>query len=267
MDMQIVGAPSLSADEIYLIASALAGNPQPQYNIYFSRVRFTTTVSTTPFQYTVTAAQKNIAFGYGQGQSATVGGLEANATTADTSMQNAGQTINSEFCLIRGVSCFIAGGSDLVLAKQLDARTTVTLVLGPTSYQLGTPTMNPGWGGFMGTTESNIVNPNLYEQFSKAIGGFSNGLPVAGNTQKLPRSLLWMPPGKGTASNMNVILYNTVTATLPSNMLSADRTVGTAGSTYNGAPSAWTHQGASTVSAAPFVDFIVALDHVPFYLG
>ena len=230
-------------------------------------MRFTSTVSTTPFQYTIAAGQKLVAFGYGQGQSATVAGLPLNATASDTSLQQNGQTINSEFCAIRGVSCFLASGSDSVLAKQLDPSTNVSLVLGPVSYQLGTPTMNPSWGGFSGITESNIVNPNLYEQFAKGIGGVGNGLPVAGNTQKLPRTLLWMPPGKGSASSMNVVLLNTAASVLPSNMVSADRAAGAAGATYNGAPSAWTHQGAATVAAAPFVDFIVALDHVPFYLG
>ena len=265
--VQIVGAPSLTADEVYLIAAAIGGQPQPQYNMYFSRVRFTSTVSTTPFQYTIASGQKVVAFGYGVGQSAVAGGLPLNATASDTSVQQAGQTINAEFCLIRGVALFIASGSELTLAKQLDPSVNVQLILGSTAYQLGIPTMSPGWGGFSGTTESNIVNPNLYEQFSKGIGGFSNGLPVAGNTKSLPRSLLWMPPGKGTASNMNVTLTSTANALLPSNEISADRAAGAAGATYNGAPSAWTHQSAATVAAAPFVDFIVCLDHVPFYLG
>lgn len=142
--VQIVGAPSLTADEVYLIAAAIGGQPQPQYNMYFSRVRFTSTVSTTPFQYTIASGQKVVAFGYGVGQSAVAGGLPLNATASDTSVQQAGQTINAEFCLIRGVALFIASGSELTLAKQLDPSVNVQLILGSTAYQLGIPTMSPG---------------------------------------------------------------------------------------------------------------------------
>ena len=257
--------PALSSDEVFLIDQCLKGDAQPQWNFYFSRVRFAVTaVSTTPFQYTI-GATTVVAFGYGIGQSATAAGLPLNAVPSDTSLQNAQQTINSEFVLIRGVSIFLLGQSDPLLAKALDPLTSVTLRSGPTTYQLGIPSMSPGWGGMTGTSESNIANPNLYEQFSKGIGGIANGLPIAGNTTKFPRSLVWMPPGKGNAANMTITLANTASATLLSNELSADRTAGAAASAYNGAPSAWTHP--TLAGATVFVDYLVALEHVPFYLA
>lgn len=256
--------PALSRDELFIIAATLAGHSQPQWNLYFSRVRFAVTaVSTTPFQYTI-GATPVVAFSYGQGASATTAGLPLAATAADTSLQNAGQTINAEFVLIRGVSLFLLGQSDPVLAKAIDPLVAVTARFGPTNYQLGIPSMLPAWGGLTGMSESNIVNPNLYEQFAKCIGGMSNGLPMAGNTRSFPRSLVWMPAGKGNTANFSVLLQTAASATLLSNMLSADRTAGTAGTTYNGAPSAWTHP--TLASATVFVDYLVALDHVPFYL-
>jgi hypothetical protein len=253
--------PSLSRDEIFLIDNALAGESQPQWNFYFSRVRFTTTVSATPFVYTV-GLQTVVAFNYGVGGSAVTAGLPLNATPADTSLQNAGQTINSEYVLIRGVSIFLEAQSDPVLAKALSQVTAVTAAVGPTKYQLGTPDMSPGWGGITGISESNIVNPNLYEQFAKGIGGMSNGAPIAGNTVRLPRAIVWMPPGAGNAANFTVSLQNFATVQQLSNEVSADRAAGAAGTTYNGAPSAWTHPAATSV----FVDYLVCLEHVPFYL-
>lgn len=252
----------LSDDEIFLIDATLSGASQPQWNLYFSRVRFTTTVSTTPFVYTI-SAQKVSAFGYGVGQNATAGGLPLNATAADTSIQQAGATINAEYVLVRGVSIFLAPSTDPILAKQLDPVTAVTLFLGPTTYQLGAPSFCPSWGGFAGMSESMSSSPNLYEQFAKNIGGLSNGVPIAGNTQKFPRPIIWTPPGKGTFSNLTVQLQSQVSTIAPANTASADRTAGAAGVTYNGAPAAWTHPTAANT----FVDYIVVLEHVPFYLS
>lgn len=246
--------PALSADEVFLIDSALAGNSQPQWNIYFSRVRFTTTVSATPFVYTI-APQTVNAFNYGVGGSAVTAGLPLNATPADTSLQNAGQTINSEFVLVRGVSIFLEGESDPILAKYLSPVTSVTVKVGPVNYQLGTPDMSPGWGGLTGMSESNIVpsnTTNTNATYAQHFGGFSNGVPMAGNTVSLPRAILWMPPGAGNAANLTIQLQSWASVTQLSNEVSGD----IAG------PPAWTHPAAASV----YVDYLVALDHVPFYL-
>lgn len=246
--------PALSADEVFLIDSALAGNSQPQWNFYFSRVRFTTTVSTTPFVYTI-APQTVSAFNYGVGGSATTAGISTTATAADTSIQNAGQTINSEFVLVRGVSIFINGQSELLLAKALAPVTSVTVKVGPVSYQLGTPDMSPGWGGLTGMSESNIVPMNITganATYATNFGGFSNGTPMAGNTVSLPRAILWMPPGAGNAANFTCNLQSWASVAQLSNFESGDVT----------GPPAWTHPAATSV----YVDYVVALDHVPFYL-
>lgn len=265
LSTRIAQGPALSKDELFLTDQALDGTAQPQWNLYYSRVRFAVTaVSTTPFQYTI-GATTNLAFGYAQGQTGTAGGLTTTATLADTSLQNAGQTINAEFVLMRGVSLFLLGQSDPVLAKALAPLVAVTAQFGSTSYNLGIPDMLPGFGGLTGMSESNIVSPNLYEQYAKGIGGMSNGAPLAGNTTHFPRSLIWMPAGKGNTGNFSIKLQNTASATLLSNQLSADRTAGTAGSTYNGAPAAWTHP--TLASASVYVDYLVVLEHVPFYLN
>jgi hypothetical protein len=255
--------PKVSNDEVFLAANAMKGNSQPKWNLYYSRVRYAVTaVSTTPFQYTI-AATSLLAFSYGIGQSATSAGLPLAATEADTSLTNAGQTINAEFVVVRGCSLFLVGQSDPLLAKALYPLISTVATFGSTSYKLGTPDMLPSFGGMSGMSESNICSPNLYEQFAKGIGGLSNGAPIAGNVRTFPRSLIWMPAGKGDSAQFQLKLQSYASATLLSNQVSADRTAGTAGSTYNGAPAAWTHP--TLASASVYVDFLAVLDHIPYY--
>ncbi len=255
--------PALTADEQSLIQASLNGDPQPQWNMYWSRVRFTSVVSAAPFVYSVTSGTKVSAFSYAQGGSGTAAGLQANATAADTSLQIQNQTINSEYACIRGVSVFLGAGSDPLLAKQLDGVVSVNAVLGPVSYQLGNPTMIPSWGGFVGTTESQAAYPNPLEAYTMRIGGMSNGLAMAGNVLKLPRAWVWMPSGAGSASNLVINLTAQATATIPANFAGpGDRAAEPQTTTFTGT-NAWTHPTAANV----FVDYIVALDHVPFYTG
>jgi hypothetical protein len=255
--------PALTPDESSLIQGALNGETQPQWNIYWSRVRFTSVVSAAPFVYSIASGTKVSAFSYAQGQSGSAAGLQANATNADTSLQIANQTINSEYALIRGVGIFLGPGSDPVLAKQLDGVVSVTAVLGPVTYQLGNPSMIPGPGGYVGTTESQAAYPNPLESYAMRIGGFSNGLAMAGNVLKLPRAWVWMPSGSGSASNLVINLTSQASAAIPANFAgAADRPAEPQTVTFTGT-NPWTHPTAANV----FVDYIVVLDHVPFYTG
>jgi hypothetical protein len=259
--MQLSSAgPALTPDEKGLIQGTLNGDAQPQWNIYFSRVRFASTLTGSgPFVYTI-APQTVQAFGYGVGQSATAGGL-GTALASDTSLQNAQQTMNSEFVLIRGIGLMIAPWSDPLLAKQLEPQTSVNVTIGPTTYKLGTPTMLPGPGGFVGWGESQVAYPSPLEVAAKGIGGFSNGQAIAGNYLKLPRALVWVPQGAGSTSNLIVTLQSFATATLPANFEGpADRTAEAQSSSFTGT-NAWTHPTAANT----FVDFVCILDHVPFY--
>jgi hypothetical protein len=255
--------PPLSDDEQYLIDQALLGAAQPQWNLYWSRVRFVATLTGSgPYIYSI-ATQTVQAFNYGFGASATVAGLPANATAADTSIQQPMQTINAENVLVRGVGLFLAPGSDPILAKQLDATVSVTVNLGPTKYKLGLPSFLPGPGGLTGFTESMIAQPPPTDAFIREIGGMSNGAPIAGNYLEFPRSLLWMPAGAGNASNFFVELQCQVAATQPVNTEGvADRTAEAQSSTFAGT-NAWTHPAVATV----FVDYVLLLNHVPFYTG
>jgi hypothetical protein len=255
--------PALTPDEQSLIQASLNGDPQPQWNIYWSRVRFTSSVSAAPFVYSIASGVKVGAFSYAQGQSGTSAGLQATATEADTSLQIANQTINSEFALIRGVGIFLGPGSDPVLAKQLDGVVSCTATLGPVTYQFGNPTMLPGPGGFVGMTESQAAYPNPLESYAMRIGGMSNGIALAGNNLKLPRALVWMPSGAGSSSNLVINLTTRAAASIPANFAgAADRPAEPQSATFTGT-NPWTHPTAANV----YVDYIVVLDHVPFYTG
>lgn len=264
MDLNLNMGPSLTRDEVFLISETLKGNSQPQWNMYWSRVRFAATSATA--QAFVIAPTTVTAFSYGQGASATAAGLIANATPADTSLQNAFSTINGEYVLIRGLSIFILSNSDPILAKSLGAQVSVTSRFGATTYQHGIPDMSPGWGGITGFSESNIAYPQIDSAFVQLIGGLSNGAPIAGNTVKFPRSLIWMPQGGGNTAAFSVQLQSYNNASMLSNEISpvAARAAGTAGATYNGAPEAFTVP--TIASNSVFVDYLVALSHVPFYL-
>jgi hypothetical protein len=94
----------------------------------------------------------------------------------------------------------------------------------------------------------------------------SNGVPIAGNYLKFPRSLLWMPPGAGNASNFFVEFQSQAAVQQPANTQGvADRVAEPQTASFTGT-NAWTHPGNVVAGALVYVDYICLLDHVPFYV-
>jgi hypothetical protein len=261
--MNLEYGPNVSPYERALIAGAYAGRGIPKWNLYWSHVRFASTLTGAgPFVYSIASGTVVQAFNYAQGASPTAGGLTSSqATEADTSMQQATQTINAENVLIRGLGIFLAPGSDPILAKQLDGLVSVSVHLGSTTYKLGNPSFSPAPGGLTGFSESMIAFPSPFEQFAKLIGGMTNGVPVAGNMLTFPAPLVWMPQGKGDLQNFFVEMKSQAAATQPANTEgAADRAAEAQSSTFSGT-NAWTHPTAANT----FVDYVVLLNHVPWY--
>jgi hypothetical protein len=255
--------PSVTPYERDLIRAAYAGRGIPKWNLYWSHVRFASTLTGSgPYVYSIASGTTVQAFNYASGGSPTAGGLtSSSATEADTSLQQATQTINAENVLIRGCGIFLAPGSDPVLAKQLDGVVSVTVHLGSALYKLGNPQFLPAPGGYTGFSESFVAFPSPFEQYAKLIGGMSNGVPVSGNMLSFPSPLIWMPPGKGDCSNFFIELKAQAAATQPVNTEgAADRAAEAQSSTFSGT-NAWTHPTAASV----FVDYVVLLNHVPWY--
>jgi hypothetical protein len=253
---------AFSQYERNIVAAVEAEQQQKIWNVYYSRGRFTTSVSTTPFVYTVALGTNCTFFGYSIAQ--TMGAVNLSsvtATPADTSLQQQSQTINGENCLIRGIGVMLLDTSDPAVAKQLIPSVSWKARLSGQDYRLGIATMLPGGGGLLGLSESMSAFPNPFEQYSMRIGGLANGVPQAGGYYPLRNPLVWRNTSKG-ASTFNVIANAEFAVSTLANMAGADRVAEPQTTTFSGT-NAWTHPTAANT----FVDFMVVLDTVPYYVN
>ena len=176
---------------------------------YYSRCFYEAArVGAGPFTYTIPAGTERRVFGYGKGgQVAGLrGGLALEATSADTNLTQAGQTLAGQIVLIQGVACLVQPGSDFELARQLLSEMSVNISTNGDTQSLfmGTPLNLPGIGGLFGLGSTGLLEPNLNagapSQFAK-LG--SNGQPLSDNFRRVPEGLIWRPAGN---SDSNLVI-------------------------------------------------------------
>lgn len=220
---------------------------------YYSRVRFTTTVSATPFVYTVSAAQTVAAFGYQIGGDMAAGGRGGtNATRADTNLVQAQRTKNGDQVTITGISIQVltTTQSGEVLAG-IFPEISVNLQIGggDTQVLLGTPSFMPGAGGLYGMGP-NLTGVQAIPGGRPFYGFFSNGLPGIMNQGPVPEGMIWQP--EGSDSNINLTLFTErAFATNLSGATASDKVNEAAASGIRG----YTYPAAADV----FVDLMVRL--------
>lgn len=242
-----------------VIANVIQGAGQTVNGQYYSRVRFTTTVSLPT--YTIAANQLKKAFAYSQGadMAPAIGITGTTAQPSDTNLTAPSQTVGGQSILIRGVAIQFLAWSDPIMAKQLDPVTSVALVMNGTQRTyMGIPSMLPGTSGWYGQAESQVPTPNPLQQFETQIGAFTNGLPHIDNYFRFVEPVVWLSAGKRD-SMLNIELNNYSAVTNVANYGAATRTAFAETSTFSG-----TNAFTPLTTAQLFVDFMVILVGVPF---
>ncbi len=174
---------------------------------YFSRVRFVTTRSSTPFVYTLAANLENTAFGYARGEDMAIAGLASTtATVADTNIISKGRTIGGQAVEISGISIQLLSNSNPEIACLAWPEISVKLSLngGENAFILGTVGMLPGASGLYGMSSNDIgVQPIAGGRPFQ--GAMTNGLPGQHNQAAIPEGIVWMPEGMED-STLNILL-------------------------------------------------------------
>lgn len=233
----------------------IAGKPyQSKWNAYFSRIRVSAVSGTGATGFTVLAGPEFKAFGYYVGGDMTAAGLPGvQATYADTNILTASQTVAGEALEIDGIGLILLQQSDMNLAKQLDQCLSVTLRMnGNTNYPMGIPSMLPGPGGLMGTSEAASIAPDQLSQLA-FVGAMSNGLPHITNYFPLPEPMIWSSAGK-TDSTLNVIVKAERSVTTNPNYGSLARVAVAGGATTSG-----TAIYTPPLFGAVFVDYMIVV--------
>lgn len=175
---------------------------------YFSRGRFTSTRSATPYVYTISAGQEIRLFGYAQGGDMGAAGRgSTNATNADTNLVTAGQTIGGEKLTVTGVSIQICSNTispEMVAGIWDEISVKASTNGGSNAFLLGTPAMLPGGSGLYGAG-SNYTGVQPITGGRPVFSFFSNGLPGNLNQGVIPEGFLWDRAGQ-TDSNLVILM-------------------------------------------------------------
>jgi hypothetical protein len=176
---------------------------------YYSSVRFqadiTSAGSPAVFTYRIPAGSERRAFGYAIGDSIAggVGGFPAGfvATPLETNLIQRAQTNAGENLIIQGISCYVSGESDPLLAAMLLERLSVQIALNGDSQlvRLGRCSFMPGGGGLHGAGHSRILRPGASDQTS-IFSIATNGLPGRENFFPLPMPIVWKSAGKADSN-------------------------------------------------------------------
>ena len=170
-----------------------------------------------------------------------------------THILTASQTVAGEALEIDGIGLILLQQSDMNLAKQLDQCLSVTLRMnGNTNYPMGIPSMLPGPGGLMGTSEAASIAPDQLSQLA-FVGAMSNGLPHITNYFPLPEPMIWSSAGK-TDSTLNVIVKAERSVTTNPNYGSLARVAVAGGATTSG-----TAIYTPPLFGAVFVDYMIVV--------
>lgn len=182
-------------------------------DVYFSRVRFQYTISTSGSPATgvatIAAGTTWQAFQYGRGDVMTVAGFASGfgvAQLQDTSINTKGETNNQELFVIQGLGVSVMPTADPLLVQALFPELYMSIGFnGDTNtYKLGSPLFWPGGGGLVNGGLSSWTTANLYDSAAIIPGSPSNGLQGAFNYRSLPDSVSWFPKGGGSDSNFAV---------------------------------------------------------------
>jgi len=191
------------------IMQALGGQRRrTSFSPYFSRVKFESTRSATPFIYTVAANLESRAFGYQLGGDMAAGGYivtTRTATKCDTNIITAGRTIGGQAVEISGISVQVLSSSAAELVTVLWPELSVVLSLngGENAFLLGTPAMLPGSSGLYGAARNSIGEQAIAGGRPNE-GYITNGLPGLHNQAAIPEGLIWYPEGEQD-STLNII--------------------------------------------------------------
>lgn len=178
--------------------------------VYMSRGWFIPTrTGAGPFTFTVSKGTEISLFQYKKGdQISGVVGAPAGyvATFADTTLQQPGQTINGQLCLIMGLSFLINPGSDFGLAQALLPELSVAMGLNGSNQQdqFGTPLNLPNIGGLYGAGPTGLLAPATNAN-QLSIPFASNGNPLHSNFRDIPEGKWWRPTGDAD-SNLVITL-------------------------------------------------------------
>lgn len=204
---------------------------------YYSRVRFQFTAvaaggppATNTYTYPQGTEVK--AFNYAQGQSLVGAGfLAGSASTVDTNLIKASETVGGESVKIYGLSFLLDSDADAELTRQIFSACSVRMGLNGDSltYNFGPLSMLPGGGGLHGVGRSDVLEPPLGERFA-LVGCLQNGLPGRSNFYALPTPIVWQPPGGADSS-----LVMTVRCERAISITSLNRVVQLAGANTSGA--------------------------------
>lgn len=200
--------PTPSAAQSAALTRFLDGKPyQTKWTRYFSKVRIQATAGGAGAGYAPTNGVEVKAFAYGNGADMGIAGIPGQlATYADTNIITPNTTIAGEALEVHGIGLILLGTSDANFTKASDGFVSAKLRLnGGSDYPLGLPTMIPGPGGFMGSSESLSTIPDQTSQVGITIGALSNGLPHATNYQYFDEPFVWASAGHADSA-LNVIM-------------------------------------------------------------
>lgn len=198
-----------------------------------------------PVTYTIAQGSVRTGFSYGiNGLMDPAGRAGVQATQADTTIQNAGQTRDQSDVFIYGLSCWILAGSDPELVGPIIRETDLQIATNAdVIWPAGRLEHYPQPGGIYGTGKSSILRPQIDDAggFDGGAGvpeGFlTNGNPSAGSFRRFENPIFWAGLASGTDSNLQLIATTRRAIVLTAALA---RTAGTAGATYSGAPQVYT---------------------------
>lgn len=172
------------------------------YQSYFSRVFLASTVSSTPFVYTVAANQQVLAFGYAIGADMGPGGKAGTlAKRCDTNITTAQRTNNGHTVHVTGISLQVqptSNAGSIVAGIWPECSVQVQFGGGENSFLLGTPSMVPGANGLYGMGQD-LVGIQPIPGGRPFFGFFSNGVPSFLNQKPIPEGLEWRPNGNDSS--------------------------------------------------------------------